>query len=354
MGRSKDKPEKTKADAAVSKRARRVKALKLVGLNVVLLLIVIYSVEWLLYVTDPERDLPFDGVRDGLIYTWGYPVVPNRYGFREKDFAVPKPAGVRRVMVLGDSLTWGVGVSAEQCYTGLLAAALADENIEVLNFAYPGGPTIYIRDLLAEYIDIVEPDRIVLGFCLNDPQPHEQDYSIERERFNDRYGGIVKATAGFQDTVGLIKISDRWEKACYGLAERLGRIPPWPEALDRAYDPNSTQWRGFVGALRDIKRMSDERGLAPPIFAVLDQGVYTDRPTDYAHPDAMLQLYLKWYAQAKAAAAEIGFVTVSFEEEIAAQLPDAVLAVNVLDAHPPKELHAVYAAKLLPLLRQWK
>jgi hypothetical protein len=354
MGRDKNKEKNRKADAAAGGRTRRVKALKLMALNVVLLLIVIYSVEWLLYVTDPKRDLPFNGVRDGLIYTWGYPVVPNRYGFREKDFAVPKPAGVRRVMVLGDSLTWGVGVSEEERYTGRLQTALADENVEVLNFAYPGGPTIYIRDLLAEYIDLVEPDRIVLGFCLNDPQPHEQDYSVEREQFDDRYGGAIKAIGGFLNTVGLMEIGARWEKACYGLAERLGRIPPWPEALDRAYDPNSTQWQGFVGALRDIKRMSDKRGLVPPIFAVLDQGVYTDRPTDYAHPDKMLRLYLKWYAQAKAAAAEIGFVTVSFEEEIAAQLPDTVLAVNVLDAHPPKELHAIYAAKLLPLLRRRK
>ena len=342
--RSKDAPMR-------DKRARRARTVKLVFLNIGLLLILIYGVELILARIDPAQRLPTDGVVDDVIYTWGHPVIPNRYGFREKDFAVPKPEGLYRIMVLGDSLTWGVGVAAEQCYTGLLNAQLASENVEVLNFAFPGGPTIYIRDLLAEYIDIVEPDRIVYGFCLNDPQPDEQTYSVERERFEERYGGGIEAVTGALDKVALLQWSKLVKKAIYGLAERMGAFPRWPEALDRAYEPNSVQWRGFLTALRDIKRMSDERGLAAPVFAVLNQGVYTARPTDYAHPDEMLKLYLKWYRQAEAAAAQAGFVTVSFEDEIAAQLPNTVLAVNVLDPHPSKELHAIYAQKLLPLLR---
>jgi GDSL-like Lipase/Acylhydrolase family len=351
MVQRENKSTKSKDAPVRSRWAKRAKVCKLILLNFGLFLILVYSVELILARRDPARSLPINGVVDDLIYTWGHPVVPNRYGFREKDFAVPKPQDLRRIMVLGDSLTWGVGVATEECYTGLLQAQLASENVEVLNFAFPGGPTIYIRDLLREYIDIVEPDRIVLGFCLNDPQPDEQTYSVERERFEDRYGGAIEAVVGGLDKIALLQLSDRVEKAIYGLAERMGTIPPWPVALDRAYDPNSVQWRGFLGALRDIKRMSDERGLAPPVFAVLNQGVYTDRPTDYAHPDEMLRLYLKWYRQAEAAAADVGFVTVSFEDEIAAQLPSAVLAVNVLDPHPPKELHAIYAQKLLPLLR---
>ncbi|UCD51454.1 MAG: SGNH/GDSL hydrolase family protein, partial [Phycisphaerales bacterium] len=337
--------------AVRNKRARRAKVVKLIFLNIGLFLILVYSVELILARLDPARRLPTNGVVDDLIYTWGHPAVPNRHGFREKEFAEPKPDGLYRIMVLGDSLTWGVGIATEERYTDLLQAQLASENVEVLNFAFPGGPTVYIRDLLAEYIDIVEPDRIVLGFCLNDPQPDKQTYSVERERFEDRYGGAIEAVVGALDKVALLQWSDRVEKGIYGLAERTGVFPPWPEALDRAYEPNSVQWSGFLSALRDIKRMSDDRGLAPPVFAVLNQGVYTDRPTDYAHPDEMLKLYLKWYRQAEAAAAEVGFVTVSFEGEIVAELPNAVLAVNVLDPHPPKELHAIYARKLLPLLR---
>jgi hypothetical protein len=247
-----------------------------------------------------------------------------------------------------------VGIATEDRYTDILQRQLASEAIEVLNCGLPGGPTVYEREILKQFIDIVEPDRIVLGFCLNDPQPKEQTHSVERERFDERYGGVIGAVVGGLDKIALLQLSDRVEKAIYRSAELAGTIPPWTVALDRVYDPNSVEWRSFVGALRDIKRMSDERGLSPPIFAVLNQGVYTDRPTDYAHPDEMLKLYLKWYRRAEGAAAELGYVTVSFEDEIAAQLPNTVLAVNVLDVHPCKELHAIYAEKLLPLLRQWE
>ncbi len=52
-------------------------------------------------------------------YTWGHVVVNNRHGFRERDFVVPKPQGVFRIMVLGDSLTWGQGLGVKERYTNL-------------------------------------------------------------------------------------------------------------------------------------------------------------------------------------------------------------------------------------------
>lgn len=40
-------------------------------------------------------------------------VSTNRFGLRERDYALPKPAGVVRVVLLGDSMVHGLGVAAE-------------------------------------------------------------------------------------------------------------------------------------------------------------------------------------------------------------------------------------------------
>jgi hypothetical protein len=92
--------------------------------------------------------------------------------------------------------------------------------------------------------------------------------------------------------------------------------------------------------------MSDEMDLPQPIFAVLNQGTYTDRPTDYNHPDEELQLYLRWYHQAEGTAAQLGFNPINYEQELAQQMTTEPYAVTVLDGHPSARVHRIYAEKL--------
>jgi lysophospholipase L1-like esterase len=303
---------------------------------------------------DPARGLPLDD--EGRTsrrprYTWGHPVVVNSFGFREREVRVPKPSGTYRIMVLGDSFTWGAGLGVGERYTDLLETALAAHfaerrRLEVLNFGIPGGPTVDERNILRKYKDLVRPDLVVVGFCLNDPQPHDQDYSRERERFENTYGRVLRKVRAGLTELRLSRLGATLDTGAYRLAEVLGIIPVWQVALDRAYEPSSPEWREFERALGDIRRMADEMGLPPPIFAVLNQGTSTVRPTDYEHPDGDLRQLLRWYHQATEAAERAGFVAYGHEREIARELHGQVLAVNVLDGHPSAALNRVYARKL--------
>jgi hypothetical protein len=64
----------------------------------------------------------------------------NRFGFRERDFQLEKPANVYRITVIGDSLTFGNGIEEQDRVSNLLEQRLnADQNrgnvdYEVLNF----------------------------------------------------------------------------------------------------------------------------------------------------------------------------------------------------------------------------
>src|SRR3989338_372544 len=66
----------------------------------------------------------------------------NAQGFRDNEIAVKKPAGVKRIFVLGDSVTFGHGVAAHQTYPEKFESLLNHQNkswrFEVLNMGIPG------------------------------------------------------------------------------------------------------------------------------------------------------------------------------------------------------------------------
>lgn len=96
----------------------------------------------------------------------------NSLGLRAPDVARPKPAGVFRILVLGDSVTFGWGLREQDTYTaqlaGLLAALRPGQRFEVINAGVSGYGTwqeaVWLEQLAAE----AEPDLVVLQVHLND------------------------------------------------------------------------------------------------------------------------------------------------------------------------------------------
>ena len=315
---------------------------------------------------NPYTGMPANGWIGNELYTWGHLVKNNQYGFRERNFDSPKPSGIYRIMVLGDSLTWGAGLAPEERYTAiaenLLNKTFNDRKFEVLNFGISGGPTIRERDILRKYKDRVDPDLIVVGFCLNDPQPRGQDYSIERENLeNSTIGRIIQRMQVFLRDVRLLYLAERLKMAFYNLAMKAGMIPDWETALQRTYEPQSDEWLDFVQALRDIKNISDEFHLPRPIFAILNQGNYSSDydnlgleqalqgPAVYAVGQELagsVKQFLAWYHQAEKAAEDVGFMTYNHEYEIPRQIKNESLWINSLDFHPSASLNRVYGEKL--------
>lgn len=288
-------------------------------------------------------DAAFDPTRnDGKNWTWGHEVVYNRFGYREKEFAVPKPDGLFRIMILGDSLTWGAGLAPHQRYTAVLEKMFAQANpgqaIEVLNFGLPGGPTVVERDSLAQLHEEVEPDLIVVGFCLNDPQPRSMNYSRERTNLHRLYNLIADLRhIGLEQTYAFLinRINT--------LFVNLKVIPSWQDALDRTYQPGSEEWQAFEEALADIKRIADQRGATPPVFILLTQNIARDKPRP--------PYVSRWFAQAGDAAQKRGFVVVDPAPSFIAELYSNDLPVNPRDGHPSAACNLIYARELFETLQ---
>ena len=93
----------------------------------------------------------------------------NSDGFRTKELE-PKAPGVRRIVTLGDSSTFGWGVSEAYTYQRLLDDRLADRggNVEVLNLGISGHTSRHGRAVFDHYARDLEPDLLIISFGAND------------------------------------------------------------------------------------------------------------------------------------------------------------------------------------------
>ncbi len=205
--------------------------------------------------------------------------VESRYNalrFRDEPLG-PRPKGVRRVMVLGDSFTEGQGVKVGDTAVKVLERRLNDAQPgqwEVRNCGRRGTdfPALYEAfEALLEY----EPDLVVYALTLNDAdqseafharQTYVNDWILDRGRQIDDSGerpspGRSRLFAFVADRVEGWRVgreTTRWYLDMWGEPNREGR--------DRTF-----------GYLREMNRRLRERGarllVAPwPLFVGLEKG----------------------------------------------------------------------------------
>jgi lysophospholipase L1-like esterase len=94
------------------------------------------------------------------------PFHTNSRGFRDREHPIQNAPGTTRIVVLGDSYTWGYRVRDEEVYPEVLESLL--ENVEVINL----GVTAYATEQELLYFKReglqFHPDIVLLAFCQND------------------------------------------------------------------------------------------------------------------------------------------------------------------------------------------
>src|SRR5690242_15457953 len=105
----------------------------------------------------------------------GVPIHINRMGLRGEEIAIPKPPKTVRILVVGDSITFGYGIRLEDTYAKVLERRLNRESVsgtsyEVLNGGALGGSLADYLHFLTRKAEILQPDTVVVGLCLNDIQ----------------------------------------------------------------------------------------------------------------------------------------------------------------------------------------
>ena len=105
----------------------------------------------------------------------------NSRGMRDREYGLQKTAGTTRILALGDSWTFGVGIAPEQTWPKRLEALLAGaEPVEVMNTGVSGYET-YNEAVYYEELKVFEHDLVLVGlYPVNDV--HDKQARNERDK----------------------------------------------------------------------------------------------------------------------------------------------------------------------------
>jgi lysophospholipase L1-like esterase len=192
-----------------------------------------YAVELKRPVANP--DLSFAHSPNRSAFLMGVPVSINSEGLRDREFSLEKPPGVYRVMMLGDSTTFGWGVKEEDTAAKFLERKLnanlpaGYNRAEVMNTGVGNYDTVqevtYYETIGWKY----HPDLVVLVFFINDPEP----VPTEKKGFLiDRSYLIAFATNRID-----------------GLMRHAGVRPDWKTYYASLYDDNRPGFQACKKAL---------------------------------------------------------------------------------------------------------
>ncbi len=92
----------------------------------------------------------------------------NHLGLRGPERPLAKTAGVRRVVLMGDSVTFGIGVNDADALPVQLQAALTQTDVEVWNAGVPGYAMADFLGQLPTQVLPLQPDLVVLQLSRND------------------------------------------------------------------------------------------------------------------------------------------------------------------------------------------
>ena len=136
----------------------------------------------------PQSDRLFAHPRNASVRFHGWSARTDSRGLRGPERSSPKPPGVRRILFLGDSLTFGWGVAEEDTLPARaesLLRELTGDPWESVNGGHLYHDTTQERGVLEEVGFDYEPDLVCVVWCGNDVQSTAASLAAERTEHPD-------------------------------------------------------------------------------------------------------------------------------------------------------------------------
>jgi lysophospholipase L1-like esterase len=166
----------------------------------------------------------------------GVPVVTNSMGLRDNDYPLVKSANALRIVMLGDSLTFGWGVRAEDTPSKLVEAILnsrgGSQNFEVINTGVGNyNSSMEVNAFLKKWHSL-KPDLVILNYFINDAEPTP----TRRENNLLEYSAAaVYIAAGI----------DKLKRQYFGMSD-------WRDYYTGLYDAKSAAWNQNKEAINKL------------------------------------------------------------------------------------------------------
>ena len=123
----------------------------------------------------------------------------NNYGFRDKNFKIKKDKNTIRIAVIGDSVTEGFGVKANDRFTNYSEIKLnkqTNHNFEFFNFGISGHSTYDQLDILINDVLKFKPDYVLLQFGFNDIRKNKSIHDAQLSKTKPDAAERKKNTPG--------------------------------------------------------------------------------------------------------------------------------------------------------------
>ncbi|HEX5131242.1 MAG TPA: SGNH/GDSL hydrolase family protein [Candidatus Krumholzibacteria bacterium] len=245
-------------------------------------------------------------LRPGAVDQWGGVTVRvNERGFRGPVIPYPRAPGTRRILYLGDSVTFGYRMERwEDTWPFLLADTLAARDsfpIETVNLSVEGYSQWQENMVLTREGYRYQPDLVVVGFVLNDvtemfhlPRFGGSDEAYQlRHAYASRADRLLSKSALFYELQNVIR--EVKARRRLGADVRLGAIQQENlevESLMRNPDEPAvrTAWDLALADLQHIVDGCRARGI-PVLVVVFPFTVQLDDPAALSAPQRVIDAY---------------------------------------------------------------
>jgi lysophospholipase L1-like esterase len=188
---------------------------------------------------------------------WGAPVTINSLGMRDREVPQIPAENEFRLLVMGDSLPFGIGVGDEETIPRRLEALLNNERagprrFRTLNMGVPSYNTEQQSIQLQTLGLSLHPDAVILFFVRNDLE--SKMWVLEkREKWL-----VDKAQRSYASC--LLVVLSRQVRQALGLRDT--------RFVEERYDASNPRWVATESALREIHRICRDAGIPFVLFPV--------------------------------------------------------------------------------------
>ena len=270
----------------------------------------------------------------------------NKSGFRDVDFPVDK-GSAQRIMVLGDSNTFGWGVTMEDTFPKVLERQLRGKglDVQVINAGVYGYNTrqevLFLKDELLRY----KPDLVIMAFHPNDTQvngvsPNHPFIKNGESHYHSWLLEFLKSRINRQINKGKRDASWCTEKSGDFFPIKV-RLANFCISYEQGFADDYPGWIRCKESLLEAQRISKAEGFAF-VLALLP-----DFASDFADYD------LAWvHEKVRKFAEGSGINTIDLYRYFAGMDHASLQNTELQDTHPNSRAHAIIAASLSSELQE--
>lgn len=185
----------------------------------------------------------------------------NSDGFRDEEYSVTKPNNTFRIVVLGDSYTFGLGMQLNETLPKQLEIKLNEDtkmNYEVLNFGVPSFNTKEEVEMLKGIGLKYQPDSVIVAFMDNDVYDNEYNKEVYYNLSEEYKNRKLKPKQAQTEKLIWAEVDKRWN-------QRLKSMP------------FEETWKIVKDPLDELSVLAEKNNFEVMIFLYQGGSVYEER-----------------------------------------------------------------------------